>query len=300
MSRTDRPRRIAFFGLGHMGLPMATRLLAAGHRVTGHDPDKAATGRFKRAGGNVSTDNRQTLASSDCVILMLPNSDVVEAVTSQPGFDPPPDTVVVDMGSSEPLRTRALAANFAARGVTLLDAPVSGGVNGAIRGDLKIMAAGDSAALDRVVPLLNHLGTVTHVGESGAGHALKALNNLLSATHLLATAEAVHAGRRLGLQDEVMIEVFNASSGRSGSTENKWPRFISPGTFDSGFALRLMRKDLSIAVGLLDPQDRQNSLAQCVERRWAAAEQELAENADHTEIARWVADPKPLQEPRKP
>ena len=183
---------------------------------------------------------------------MLPNSDVVEAVLVDAGaLDAlAPGKVVVDMGSSEPMRTRRLAAEAIGDGVTVVDAPVSGGVRAATAGTLTIMVGGDAATVARVRPILDELGSrVVHVGDAGAGHAVKALNNLMSATHLLATSEAMRTAEAFGLDLAVVLDVVNTSSGRSGSTENKWPNFVLPGTYDSGFALDLMVKDMAIAVG---------------------------------------------------
>ena len=155
------------------------------------------------------------------------------------------------MGSSEPLRTRELAQRAAARGVELIDAPVSGGVRGALAGSLTIMVGGDPAPVARCRPLLETLGrAVLHVGPVGAGHALKALNNLLSATHLLASCEALAIGRRFGLDPQVMLDAINVSTGRCASTERKLPDFVLTGSYDSGFALALMVKDVGIAVAL--------------------------------------------------
>ncbi len=156
------------------------------------------------------------------------------------------------MSSSEPLRTKALSASLEGRGARMIDAPVSGGVSGAETGRLTIMVGGAPADVASAGPCLQHLGRTIHVGPIGSGHAVKALNNLLSATHLWATSEAMLAGMRFGIDPEVMLSVFNSSSGRSGSTDNKWPNFILPGTFDSGFGLRLMVKDMGIAVQLAD------------------------------------------------
>ena len=158
------------------------------------------------------------------------------------------------MSSSEPLRTRALAEKLAASGLArLVDAPVSGGVGGAERGTLTIMAGGEADTIADLAEVLSVLGRVRHTGPVGSGHALKALNNLLSATHLLATSEAMVAGQEFGLDPHTMLEVFNASSGRSGSTENKWPNFVLPGGYDSGFGLGLMLKDMKIATQLAAP-----------------------------------------------
>jgi 3-hydroxyisobutyrate dehydrogenase len=192
------------------------------------------------------------------------------------------------MSSSEPLRTRELAAELKERGVTLVDAPVSGGVTRARAGTLTIMTGGDPADLARVSPVLSAMGTTTRAGDVGSGHAVKALNNLLSATHLLVTSEAVLAGEKFGLDPEVMLEIFNRSSGRSGSTENKWPDFILPGTFDSGFGLRLMLKDMGIAVGLAEQVGAPDPLGRAATELWARAAEALEAGADHTEIVNWL------------
>jgi 3-hydroxyisobutyrate dehydrogenase len=122
----------------------------------------------------------------------------------------------------------------------------------------------------------------------GSGHALKALNNLLSATHLLATSEAMVAGQEFGLDPNTMLEVFNSSSGRSGSTENKWPNFVLPGSYDSGFGLGLMLKDMRIATQLAADINQPSVLGSYAVELWAKAAAELDAAADHTEIARWA------------
>lgn len=279
---------VAVVGLGNMGLPMATRLVKAGYRVDGYDISPTAGKALSDAGGIYWDDLRGVLMGNHVVILMLPNSDVVEGVVHDERFETHSWTTVIDMSSSEPLRTRVLAEELAQRKVTLLDAPVSGGVKGAVNGTLTIMAGGDPEDIDEVAPVLAHLGKVTRAGGVGSGHAVKALNNLLSATHLLVTSEAMLAGERFGLDPAVMLEIFNGSSGRSGSTDNKWPHFILPGTFDSGFGLRLMLKDMRIATGLADQVGVPDPLGRAAVELWAKAAEALADGADHTEIVNWL------------
>jgi 3-hydroxyisobutyrate dehydrogenase len=185
--------------------------------------------------------------------------------------------------------TRELAAQARGHGVTLVDAPVSGGVAGAVKGSLTIMAGGAPGDVRRVRGLLDVLGKqVMHVGDVGAGHAVKALNNLLSATHLLATSEAMAAAASFGLDVPTVLRAINSSSGRSGSTEKKWPDFIVPGTFDSGFTLRLMLKDMRIALGLAGQAGTPARLAAAATELWSEAAGDLPAGADHTEIARWL------------
>ncbi len=279
---------VGFVGLGNMGGPMAARLLGAGYRVQGFDLAGAARRALADAGGVAAPDLAGAVRDAGVVILMLPDSAAVESTVRDRGFAVGAGTTVVDMSSSEPLRTRALAAELAARAVTLLDAPVSGGVPRARTGELTIMAGGEAADLDRVRPLLGRMGKVVPAGAVGSGHAVKALNNLLSATHLLVTCEAVLAGERFGLDPATMLSIFNSSSGRSGSTENKWPNFILPGTFDSGFALRLMLKDMRIATDLADRVGTPGPLGQEATALWARAAESLPPGADHTEVVTWL------------
>lgn len=282
---------VGFIGLGNMGRPMSARLVAAGHTVLGFDLSDDARSAFEADGGTAVSDLADA-AATDVVILMLPNSAIVESVVLGEAFLSAlrPDTVIVDMSSSEPLRTRALAARLEEHGVRLVDAPVSGGVKGAVAGTLTIMIGGTESDVDRVRPVLELLGRLVHAGDVGAGHAIKALNNLLSATHLWATSEAMEAGSRFGLDPKTMLEIFNGSSGRSGSTENKWPNFVLPGTFDSGFGLHLMLKDMRIATALAAEVGAPAALGESAVQRWARAADDLQPPADHTEVARWVAE----------
>lgn len=273
--------KVGFVGLGNMGFPMAGHLVDAGYQVLGYDVSPQARARFDGA-----VDSIAAVAAAPVVILMLPDSDVVTQVLGE--FTPRPGTVVVDMSSSEPLRTKALAASLAERGVVLVDAPVSGGVARARTGKLTIMAGGDPAVLAGLAEIFAPLGSVVRAGGVGAGHAIKALNNLLSATHLLATAEAMVAGERFGLDPDVMLSVLNTSSGRSGSTEQKWPNFVLTEKYDSGFGLRLMLKDMRIAVDLAERVGAPDRLGSGAVALWAEAADALPATADHTEIARWV------------
>ena len=291
-STIEPVRVIGFVGLGRMGTPMATRLVEAGFEVRGFDVVPASLAELQSRGAAVAASAAEAFAGADAVILMLPDSGVVESVLAdlqvQAALDP--GTIVVDMSSSEPERTRALSVELAGRGVALVDAPVSGGVARAVSGELAIMAGGEDSDVRRVEPVLTKLGRIFRSGPVGSGHAVKALNNLMSATHLLVTSEAILAGERFGVEPRTILAIVNASSGRSGSTENKWPNFILPETYDSGFALQLMLKDMRIATGLIDRMQVAGQLAECAVEIWAKAAEELPPSADHTEIARWLRE----------
>jgi 3-hydroxyisobutyrate dehydrogenase len=285
------PAVLGLIGVGNMGYPMASRLLDAGYTVACHDTDPRARRRAAERGARPVTTPAEVLTGAAAVLLALPSSEVVEDVLVSGGLAEAaaPGTVLVDMGSSRPSSSRSLGRRLAARDVGYVDAPVSGGVAGAQAGSLTVMVGGPGWAVDRLRPVLDVLGSkVLHVGEVGAGHALKALNNLLSATHLLATSEAMRIGEAFGLEPETMLAAFNASSGRSGSTEVKWPRYVLPDSFDSGFLLRLMVKDMRIAIELAADTGRPAALGEAAVRLWERAARSLPPEADHTEIVRWL------------
>jgi len=294
MSESTDGITIGFIGLGKMGTPMASRLIEAGHRVLGFDLAADALAHLASAGGT-PVHSAGEAAASDVVILMLPDSNIVTSVLRADDVAAAltPGSTVIDMSSSEPLRTRELATELAGRGIHLVDAPVSGGVRGAETGKLTIMVGGADEDVARVEPVLALLGRVVRAGGIGAGHAVKALNNLMSATHLWVTSEAMLAGQKFGLDPEVMLSVFNGSSGRSGSTENKWPNFILPETFDSGFGLRLMLKDMKIATALSRAVGVEPALGDDAVELWSRAAEDLEPTADHTEVARWIASAPP-------
>ncbi|GAY11499.1 NAD(P)-dependent oxidoreductase [Pseudonocardia sp. N23] len=282
------PSVVGFVGLGRMGDPMARHVAAGGVAVRAFDADPAA---LRRLDGVVTSVGSVAEAAEGMpvVILMLPDSDVVDAVVGDGLLDAlEPGAVLVDMSSSEPLRTRELAGRVADAGAELVDAPVSGGVRGAEAATLAIMVGGDEVTARRLGPLLASMGRPRRVGDVGAGHALKALNNLMSAANLLAASEALLAGQRFGLDPAVMLEVVNGASGRSNGTETKWPDHVLPGTFGSGFTAGLMAKDVRIALGLIEATGIRGGVAGEVVDRWRAAVELLGPAADHTEIVRYL------------
>jgi 3-hydroxyisobutyrate dehydrogenase len=273
---------------------MARRLAAAGMQVAAFDPAPDAARRLSGVAGiDLRESAADCAAEASLVILMLPTSAVVASVLRGGLLDRlKPGALVIDMGSSEPAVTRVLAAEAAAVEVRLIDAPVSGGTAGAEAGTLTIMVGAteeDFAAAQEPLAALG--GKILHVGPTGAGHALKSLNNLLSATSLLASCEAVAIGERFGLDPAVMVDALNGSTGRSGSTEVKLPKFILNGAFDSGFAYDLMVKDMRIALDLAATLELPAELGNRALELWEEARPSLPEAADHTEIGRWLGLP---------
>jgi len=297
-----RHGRVGFVGLGNMGMPMARRLAAAGYHVCGFDVSAeimqavASLNGFSAAPGLTAVGD-----GASAVILSLPDSDVVEHVLLGSGQlgegrlaggllgSLPPGGMVIDMSSSDPVRTRELAARAGASGVTLIDAPVSGGVAGARAGSLTIMVGGSEQAFSTVRPMLAVISSrVVRAGEVGAGHAVKALNNLMSAAHLIVSSEALIAGQRFGLDPAVMLDIINGSSGRSGSTENKWPNYVLTEKYDAGFSIRLMVKDMKLALAIERATGTPAAVSEAAVAAWEAAAGDLPPDVDHTEIARWL------------
>ena len=280
-----------FVGLGNMGMPMARRLAAAGYRISGFDTSPRVMASIDGADGLSPAAGLAEVAGASRVILMLPDSDVVEQVLLDDGLlaEMKPGSMVIDMSSSDPVRTRELGERAAELGVTLIDAPVSGGVAGALEGSLTIMVGGPEQAFLAAEPILQNLGSrVVHAGGVGAGHAVKALNNLMSAAHLLASSEALIAGRRFGLDPAVMLEIINGSSGRSGSTETKWPRYVLTESYNAGFPVRLMVKDIKLALGIERATGTRSVVSEATVAAWSEALNDLPPDADHTAIARWL------------
>ncbi|CUR69878.1 NAD(P)-dependent oxidoreductase [Achromobacter xylosoxidans] len=283
--------RAGLIGIGSMGWPMAARLAQAGYAVTVYDAVPGQADRFaQEVGGQAAATCAALAAQSDIVFTMLPTSAIVEQVLSgeqgvlaglQPG------SVVVDMSSGVPAHTQRLAQAVAAAGSQMVDAPVSGGVPRARSGELAIMFGGPAATLERVRPALSAMGTsITAVGEVGSAHAMKALNNLVSAGGFLIGVEAMVIGQQFGLDPEVIVDVLNASTGMNNSTQKKFKQFVLSRQFNSGFGLDLMVKDLGIALGIATDTGTPTPFAALCRELWAAAGKTLGKGQDHTAVAR--------------
>ncbi|MGG5821527.1 NAD(P)-dependent oxidoreductase [Falsiroseomonas sp. HW251] len=280
--------RVAFIGIGRMGWPMARRLVEAGFDVAVHDAVPGRAADFAaRHGGVAAADAAAAAKDAAFAVTILPTSREVEAVAAAIAPVLPPDAVVIEMSSGEPSATRAIAASLAQAGIAMVDAPVSGGVARAETGQLAIMTGGDPAVLERAAPLLNAMGTsIMRCGDIGAGHAMKALNNLVSAAGFLVSVEALLIGSRFGLDPAVMVDVLNASTGMNNSTQKKLKQFVLSRGFDSGFGLDLMVKDLSIALQVGRETATPAPLSAQTRELWAAAAALLGPGQDHTAAAK--------------
>lgn len=296
---------IGFIGLGQMGLAMVQNLGADGAlTIRAHDRDAAPFARLAAHPSwarNLSrAEGLGDLADCDHVITMLPDSGitnrVIEGDNSTPGLAAllRPGAVIVDMGSSDPAETLRLHALLAARGITLIDAPVSGTVTRARSATLTIMAGCNEERLEALRPILGRMGTeLIATGKPGAAHAMKALNNYVYAAGLLAASEVLCIARRLDLDLAVFTRVLNGSSGRNVATETKLEQAILPGRYDGGFALALQAKDLRIAAGLQELSGFRAAQLNACNALWAQADEVLGRGADNTEIHRYLERAQP-------
>ena len=283
---------VGFVGVGNMGWPMAACLHRAGFTLNVNDARREVADNFVQQVGGFAPDSLRDLAEkSDVVITMLPTSAIVRHVlatgedTLMAGLRP--GTVVIEMSSGEPTVTQELAERVRELGAYLIDAPVSGGVPRAKTGELAIMAGGDGAVIDRVLPVLEAMGgSVLRTGGVGSGQAMKALNNLVSTGGFLIGIEALLIGQRFGLDPAVMTDVLNAATGMNNSTQKKFKQFVLSRKFNAGFTMGLLAKDLSIAMQVGRETSTAAPLSALVNEMIVSAQARFGPDADHTEMAK--------------
>jgi 3-hydroxyisobutyrate dehydrogenase len=285
--------RVGFVGIGMMGLPMAKRIAGHGYPLQVYDTSAVAMKEICAVSGVQAAGSLADIGRGcEVVILMLPDSTVVKKVLfgEKDGLAAhlKQGSAVIDMSSSNPSVTRELGPRLEAAGVAFIDAPVSGGVKRAVDGSLAIMAGGEHAVIERVKDLFLTMGkSVIETGMLGSGHAMKALNNYVSAAGLLAACEALKVGADFGIAPDKIVAVLNAGTGKNNSTENKLMQFVVSGLFNSGFSLALMRKDINIATDLAKSVGTDTLLGEVLLKSWTDADAKL-KGADHTEIFRML------------
>jgi len=284
---------IGFVGLGNMGLPMVRRLLQAGRQVIVYDIEEQARTTAAAAGATAASSGQDVADKATVVLLSLPTPAVVrQAVLGSDGVAHGHAVhVIVELSTSGVPATRALAADLAQRSIDLVDSPVSGGRAGARAGTLAVMMACAQERFAVLAPLLAPLGRVFHVGDApGKGQAMKLLNNYLSAAALTTTSEAAVWGVKAGLDPGVMMEVLNASTGRNSATAEKFPRAVLPGTFDAGFAIGLMNKDLRLFADEAELMGVPLWVGSAIRQMWQYAETSLGAAADFTSVIKPLED----------
>ena len=282
--------RVGVVGIGAMGWPMASNLHAADFSVLTHDVDRRRVEAFAKEHDTSPANGLAGLAEqSDLIITMLPNGPIVrQAITEDEGGalvqSLAPGSVIVDMSSSDPVGTQKLGAELAERGITLIDAPVSGGVRGAEAATLSIMVGGDDEdAIKKAWPAFEAMGkNLFRTGPLGSGHATKALNNFCGAAAYTAGAEAMLIGQKFGLDPAMLIDVINVSTGRSAATENHIPNQVLTREFAAGFKLGLMAKDVKTAGDLAEDVGIDAPMTRLVRQLWGDASEDLGPDSDFT------------------
>jgi len=279
---------IAFCGLGRMGGVLAERLRSAGVEMRVYDAAASVRQAFRERAFDVRESLAEAASSAESVWLCLPSSSDVRVAVMGPGgllgAQPHPG-LVVDLTSGRPSATREIGIALAARGVRMLDAPVSGGVAGARAGQLTVMVGGDPRLMESVGALFGAFASrVVWAGELGAGHAVKAVNNALSAVSLAVTSEMLSASVAHGIQPEVAMAAINAGSARSQNSEVKFIQHILPGSFNAGFTAGLMHKDIGTACQIGMERGVALPLTAVVQEVWAALVARFGRSADFTRI----------------
>jgi 2-hydroxy-3-oxopropionate reductase len=280
--------RIGFVGLGAMGAPLAAALAETGHQLVGFDSDASRTALV--AGVEAVASAREVAERAAVVFVSLPSPEVVRAVAVGPDglIHGSAMRTYVDLSTTGALVAREVASVLEERDVQVVDAPVSGGVAGANARTLAVMASGPPEAFASVEPLLRTFGkNVFHVGhEPGQGQIAKLLNNLLSATAMAITSEALAFGAGAGLEPETLLAVFNAGSGRNTATSDKFPTHVLTRRFGSGFRLALMAKDVELCAAEARASHFPLVLGGLVQQLWTLAAAQAGPDADHTEFVR--------------
>jgi len=247
------PDTIGFVGLGIMGKPMAHNLLKAGFPVIVHNRHQEVTDEFVAAGASPGARPRDIAASCDVLITMLPASPQIEEVLLGPGGaieGASAGLIVIDMSTISPVVTRTLAAQLAAHGMTMLDAPVSGGDKGAIAGTLSIMVGGEEDTFKRCLPIFQALGkTIVHVGGSGAGQVVKACNQIVVALIIEAVSEALVLGSKAGVDPAKILQVLSGGLAANRVIELRGASMLAH-DFTPGGRIRTHHKDLGIVLEL--------------------------------------------------
>ncbi len=285
--------RVAFLGLGAIGAPMAKHLarepfaLTVWNRTTAKADEFAAAHRVTAA-----STPAEAAQAADVVVTCLPSSrEVAALIEGETGLvaGMRSGTLLVDCTSGDPATSRAIAARLSQKGINFIDAPVSGGVKGADAGILTVMCGGDVSLIERARPVLEAFGQrIVHCGPTGAGHAVKAMNQALLAVHIWSAGEALSVLAKLGVDAATALDVINGSSGRSNSTENLFPERVIGRAFPRTFKLALLDKDVAIAADIARDQGIEAPFMDLASRLFSEAHAELGDEADHVEAVKVI------------
>jgi 3-hydroxyisobutyrate dehydrogenase-like beta-hydroxyacid dehydrogenase len=284
-------RQLGFVGVGRMGSLMAGRLLEAGHEVTIHDTSETAVARLEQRGARRASSPAEVASQAETVLVSLPTPDVVRTVALAASglIAGTRIKTFIDLSTTGPRVAMEVAEALAAKGIAAVDAPVSGGPAGAEKGTLAVMVACPRALADELRPVLDVIGKVFWIGDKpGMGQTMKLVNNLLSASALAITSEAMVLGSKAGLDPAIMIDVINAGSGRNTATQDKFPRCVLPRRFDFGFATELLYKDVRLCLEEGDALGVPMIVGNAVKHLLAVTKASRGPGSDITEVVRVV------------
>jgi 3-hydroxyisobutyrate dehydrogenase-like beta-hydroxyacid dehydrogenase len=282
-----------FIGLGRMGIPMARRLMEAGHGLVVYDVQPEPVRQFEQLGATAAASAKEVGDRAETVLVSLPTPPIVEEVTTGPGGIAEGSAVrcIVDLSTTGSTVSTRIAAALAESGIRHLDSPVSGGVGGAEKGTLAVMVSGPLGEFERLKPALSVIGKVFYVGEkAGLAQTMKLVNNLLSATALAASSEAMVMGVKAGLDPAIMLDVINSGSGINSATRDKFPKSILPGTFDYGFATELMYKDVRLCLSEAEVLEVPMPVASAVRQQWQLSQLRIGGAKDFTTIVQLIEE----------
>lgn len=283
---------VGVIGLGNMGAGMALSAVRAGMKVTGFDPQSGFRDQLIEAGVTLVDTIAALSEQSDVVVISLPTSDIVEKIMLGEGGlvqNARPGQLVLETSTADPASTARIAEVLKDSPLRLVDGPVSGGPKAAHSGSMTMLLGGDARDIDELRPLLDALTTKrVHVGPVGAGHAAKLFNNLLCGVHLLAAGEALRIAKASGLDVDQILQGVNAGSGRSAVTEVNCPTWILNDAFDSGFTMKLMRKDLRLAADMITQSGADAPLSQQALKLWADSADQIGDDEDFNRIVDYV------------
>jgi len=284
-------QNVGFIGVGRMGGPMARRLLEAGYGVTVYDTSEAAVAALEKLGARRAESPAAVASAAEIVIGSLPTPPIVQAVALGPKgvIEGTQVKIFIDVSTTGSVYAKRIAEGLAKKGIVQVDAPVSGGVKGAENGTLAVMVSCSDEIYARVQAILAVIGKLFHVGkEPGQGQTMKLMNNLLSATAMAISSEAVVMGVKAGLDPQMIVDVINAGSGRNSATQDKIPRCVIPRTFDFGFALALLNKDVRLCMEEADAMGVPMIVGNSVRQLLAITAVTEGPNADMTDVVKSV------------
>ena len=287
--------KVAFLGLGAIGEPMAGHLAAEPLELTvwNRSQDKSRAFAAKHSVETAATP-AESVRDADVVITCLPSSrEVMEVVSGETGIANAiaKGAIMIDCTSGDPATSKEIAALLAKQGVEFIDAPVSGGVKGALAGTLTVMCGGSEASIHRARPILERFGKkIVRCGEIGAGDAVKAMNQALLAVHIWSAGEALAVLARLGVDTHIALDVINGSSGRSNSSENLFTERVIGRAFPRTFKLALLDKDVGIAADIARENGMDAPFVELAARLFSEAHEILGEEADHVEAVKVIEE----------